>query len=172
MRALLALALSLRLAASAASDTRAGSPEGVGNPVAEIPLASLSATRERPLFAPSRRPPPPPAPAPAAEPTADAAKAAPASAPEPKLLGTAIGPLARRAVVVEGADPPVSLAEGDNAWGWTLRAVDPRSATLEGFGRTIVLTLPFAVPAPVEVLPRPAPLTSASGESPLASGSP
>ena len=126
MRAPRAVALSLCLAALSAPAARAGSPDGVGNPVAEIPLASLSATRERPLFAPSRRPPPP-APAPAAEPAAEAAKseAAQAQAQALKLLGTAIGPSARRAVVVEGADPPASLAEGDSAWGWTLRARRP-----------------------------------------------
>src|SRR5438045_3679915 len=44
-----------------------------GNPLWTIPLASLTATRERPIFTPSRRPPPPvqpiavtPAPAPIA----------------------------------------------------------------------------------------------------------
>ena len=32
----------------------------IGNPLWSVPITSLSATRERPLFSPSRRPPPPP----------------------------------------------------------------------------------------------------------------
>ncbi|MGB6351476.1 MAG: hypothetical protein WBG10_15775, partial [Pseudolabrys sp.] len=31
----------------------------VGNAVSTIPLSKLSATRDRPIFSPSRRPPPP-----------------------------------------------------------------------------------------------------------------
>jgi len=57
------------------SPARAGR-EVRGNPLWAIPLASLNATRERPIFLPSRRapapvvaaPPPPPAPAPAPPP--------------------------------------------------------------------------------------------------------
>ena len=62
-----------------------------GNPLWGIPLESLSATRERPIFSPSRRPPPPPVLA--------AASAAPAKPPPPKQpdhpllspMGTIVG---------------------------------------------------------------------------------
>src|SRR5262249_29523717 len=38
-------------------------PPPTGNPLWATPVGQLSATRERPLFSPSRRPPPPPPPA-------------------------------------------------------------------------------------------------------------
>jgi general secretion pathway protein N len=159
-----AVALSLCLATLSASWTRAGPTEGGGNPVAAIPLSSLSATRERPLFSPSRRPPPVAVGAPANE-------AAPAP-PSLSLLGTVIGPFDRIAVIVRGAEPPASLRVGETAWGWKLRAVGPRSATFERpGGGTLVLELPSAVPSPVEVSP-PAPMTSAKDERSSVVGAP
>ena len=160
-------ALSLCLAALAASRTYAGPADGDGNPVAAIPLASLSATRERPPFSPSRRPPPVVADAPAGE----APSPQPSPSQAPSLLGTVIGPTDRIAVIGEGGAPPASLHLGETAWGWRLRAVGPRSATLEGTGGTLTLELPSAAPSPVEASP-PAPLTSAKDERPSAEGSP
>jgi general secretion pathway protein N len=160
-------ALSLCLAALAASRTHAGPTEDGGNPVAAIPLASLSATRERPLFSPSRRPPPVVADAPAVE----AGAPQPSPSPAPSLLGTVIGRSDRIAVIVKGAEPPVSLRVGETAWGWKLRAVGPRSATFEGSGGTLTLGLPSAPPSPVEVSPA-APMTSAKDARSSAEGSP
>jgi general secretion pathway protein N len=142
-------ATSLCLAALSAFGTHAGPAEGGGNPVAEIPLASLLATRERPLFSPSRRPPPVAADAPAVK--APPPRLSPS--PAPTLLGTVIGPSDRIAVIVHGAEPPASLHLGETAWGWKLRAVGPGSATFEGSGGTLTLELPSAAPSPVEVSP-------------------
>ena len=162
-----AVALSLGLAAFSASSTHAGPADGGGNPVAAIPLASLSATRERPLFSPSRRPPPVAADASAVE--AAAPQLSPS--PRPSLLGTVIGPSDRIAVIAHGAEPPVSLRVGETARGWTLRAVGPRSATFEGSGRTLTLGLPSAAPSPVEVSPA-APMTGAKDARPSDGRSP
>ncbi len=162
-----AVALSLGLAALSASWTHAGPTEGGGNPVAAIPLASLSATRERPPFSPSRRPPPVAADPPAVE--APAPRPSPSHAPS--LLGTVIGPHDCVAVIVQGAEPPASLRVGETAWGWKLRAVGPRSATFEGASGTLTLELSSAAPSSIEVLP-PAPMTSAKDERSSAEGSP
>lgn len=155
----------LCLAALSASGTHAGPAEGGGNPVAAIPLASLSATRERPLFSPSRRPPPVAADAPAVE----AAAPRLSQSPAPRLLGTVIGPSDCIAVIAQGAEPPASLHLGEAAWGWKLRAVGPRSATFEGSGGTLTLGLPSAAPSPIEVSPA-APMTSAKDERSSAEG--
>jgi len=167
MRTAAAVVLSFGLAALSASWAHAGPTEGGGNPVAAIPLANLSATRERPLFAPSRRPPPVAVDAPAVE----AATPQLSPRPAPRLLGTVIGPSDRVAVVVEGENPPASLRVGETALGWKLRAVGPRAATFEGPGGTLTLELPSAVPSPVEVL-RPLSMNSATDEKSSAKGLP
>ena len=154
-----AAVLSLCLAALTASPTRAGSIANSDNPVAAIPLASLTATRERPLFSPSRRPPPVAAEAPTVE--APAPQSSPR--PEPSLLGTVIGPSDCVAVVVAAGEPPASLHVGETAGGWTLRSIDPRSATFEGSGGMVTLELPNALPSLAEVPPT-APATSVRDE--------
>jgi general secretion pathway protein N len=159
-----AAALSLCFAALSASWTQAGATEDGGNPIAAIPLASLSATRERPLFSSTRRPPPV-----ADAAAAEAAAPQPSPSPTPSLLGTVIGPFDRVAVIGRGVEPPASLHVGETAWGWKLRAVGPRSAMLERAGETLTLELPSA--APVDASP-PAPLTSAKDERSFFEGSP
>lgn len=116
------------------------------NPVAEIPLSSLSATRDRPLFSPSRRPPPVAAEAPAEDKSQPQPQ--PAPSPELNLLGTVVGPSGGVALVAQGAELPSALHEGDAAWGWTLLAVGPRSATFQGRGGTMTLRLISAAPSP------------------------
>jgi len=137
-----AAALSVWLAALPALAGDGGLARAVANPVSAIPLASLSATRDRPLFSPSRRPPPP------AAATDEPAPPQPSASLALVLLGTVIGPSDRVAVVARGDGPPASLRVGERSWGWRLLAVDPRSATFEGFGRTINLELdPVVTPA-------------------------
>ena len=107
--------------------------------MANVPLSSLSATRDRPLFAPTRRPPPP---AEAAPPPVEAAPVArPPAAPATvlKLVGTLIGPSDRVAIVVENAKPAVRLRVGDAIAGWTLRSISARAVAFEAGGRTLAL---------------------------------
>src|SRR6185437_9183569 len=69
-------------------------PSAYGNPLWAIPLATLSISRQRPLFTPSRRPPAPPPPVVIAVPPPQPVQ--PARAPEPErlqlaLIGTVVG---------------------------------------------------------------------------------
>jgi hypothetical protein len=124
-----------------------GQPPPQGNPLWGIPLNSLSATRERPLFSASRRPAaPPPAP------PASIAKSPPPPEPERPpltLQGTAIGKPRDIALVLDEATKgSVRLRVGEAAEGWRLRSVDRRTVTLEKDTRIVVLSLPPPAAAP------------------------
>jgi hypothetical protein len=59
------------------------------------------------------------------------------------LVGTIIGDDRRIAIFYDETSKIASgVRQGERASGWTLRAVDPRSATLEGSGRVVTLDLP------------------------------
>ena len=116
-----------------------------GNPLWAIPLSTLSATRDRPLFSSLRRPPPPPIPsAPPPPPPPVLAKPVTPPAPPPfTLLGTIIGDRTRIGVFLNDQSKAVTrMREGEGDSGWTLRSVDPRSAVLEKDGRMETLDLP------------------------------
>lgn len=116
-----------------------------GNPLWAIPLSSLNATRERPLFLPSRR-----APAPAvAGPVAVAPVAPPPPPPaEPErppltLIGVISGANEGFAVFLDHAsNNVVRLKTGQDHNGWVLRAVKGREATLHKNGKSEMLALP------------------------------
>ncbi|WP_167532078.1 hypothetical protein [Rhodopseudomonas palustris] len=122
--------------------TPAAARAPVGNPLWAIPLARLTATRERPLFAPSRRPAvvAKPAPAPAATPP----KPAEPDQPQLSLVGTvAGGGVASIGLFVNQADKSVvRLKIGETHKGWVLRAVRPRQAVLGRGLQNAVLDLP------------------------------
>jgi hypothetical protein len=130
-------------AGSPAAGSPAAEPPAAGNPLWSIPISKLSATRDRPLFSSSRRPPTPTvAAAPAPAPTAVVKPATPETPPF-TLVGTIIGENSRIAILFdENSKIATGVREGDSASGWTLRSVDPRSATVEGSGRTVTLDLP------------------------------
>jgi hypothetical protein len=116
-----------------------------GNPLWAVPLSSLTATRERPLFTPSRR-----APAPAvAGPVAVVAP--PPSAPPPPeperpaliLVGAIAGETEGYAVFLDQAtNNIVRLKTGQDHEGWVLLSVKGREATLEKDKRSATLALP------------------------------
>jgi general secretion pathway protein N len=144
-----------------------------GNPLWAIPLASLTATRERPLFAPSRRPPPP---VPVAAPVAARPPPPPPKPPEPEpppltLLGTIAGSQLAAGVglFLDTASKAVlSLKAGENHKGWTLRAVRPRQVELARGLDTAILDLP----AP-DLKPGPAaPVQAAQPAMPASPGQP
>ena len=117
-----------------------------GNPLWMIPLSSLTATRDRPLFSVSRRPPasevraaapPPPAPDPApATPT-------PPERPALVLIGTIVGPTTSVAMLRDTATQAVTrLREGEETSGWRLKTVKLRSVIVEKGDQSAILELP------------------------------
>jgi general secretion pathway protein N len=117
---------------------------GAANPLWAIPLDSLAATRERPLFSVSRRPPPgpvavaapidaPPPPPPPSEP----------ENPQMTLVGVVHGADEDIGIFVNQMDQSVlRLRLGQEDHGWTVHSVDVRAATLEKDSQQVKLELP------------------------------
>ena len=140
-------------AAGAPSGTKPGLPKppdgsmaeraSTGNPLWAIPLSRLTATRQRPLFAPTRLPPPvaavaklapaPPAPSP---PPAEPEK------PQLSLLGTVAGREKIGLFIDSASKTVLRLKAGENHKGWILRAVSPRQVELARGADITVLDLP------------------------------
>lgn len=110
------------------------------NPLWGITIQSLHATRERPIFLPSRRPPMP----------AAIAAPRPAAAPPPlpdkpalDLLGTVTGSDVGYAVFLDNTTHDiVRLRTGQRQDGWILQSVKNREAVLMKNDQTTVLRLP------------------------------
>ncbi|MCL2715549.1 MAG: hypothetical protein FWD68_13425 [Alphaproteobacteria bacterium] len=112
------------------------------NPLRNIPLSQLTATRERPLFSPSRRPPPP------------VAVAAPAVVrPQPPktvirppslaLVGTIIGEDEAFAIFLDPAGKAAfRLRIGEDHQGWRLQSIQTREVRMGNGEQAAVLTLP------------------------------
>jgi len=130
--------------------------EPTGNPLWGVPISTLTATRERPLFTPSRR-----APAPAvAGPVVAAPPAPPAPAPaEPErpqlvLVGAIASGSEGIAVFLDQAtNNIIRLRTGQDHSGWVLRSVKGREATLQKDQQTTTLTLPVPGEAPTLTAP-------------------
>lgn len=104
------------------------------------PLESLSATRERPLFSPTRRPPAPPPPPPAI--VARAKPAPPPAPPSVALLGVVIDEDGARAVLRVGRPEKIMrLRVGDDVGGWKVSQIDARQLVLSLEDRTATFTL-------------------------------
>jgi general secretion pathway protein N len=122
-----------------------GARELHGNPLWAIPLSSLTATRERPIFVPSRRPP---APVVAGPPPVQRVRPPPPPPPEPErprlaLVGAVVGESESIAIFIDERTRDVlRLRTGENHLGWTLRSVRSREATLEKDRETMLLALP------------------------------
>jgi general secretion pathway protein N len=110
--------------------TGPGEPVPIGNPLWAIPLSSLSAVRERPIFSPSRRPPPP---AIVAAPYVPPANPPPPKPPVPDhppltLLGTVAGETQGIGIFINQIDKtPMHLKTGEGHEGWfSVRSADGR----------------------------------------------
>jgi general secretion pathway protein N len=131
-----------------------------------VPLSSLTATRERPIFLPSRR-----APAPAVAGTPAVMAPPPPSPAEPEqppltLVGVIAGDTEGFAVFLDAAtNSAVRLRTGQDHQGWVLRSVKGREATLEKNKRTATLTLPAPTALSLEGSPPMSP--AAAPSSPL-----
>jgi general secretion pathway protein N len=112
-----------------------------GNPLWAVPLSVLSATRERPIFLPSRRPPAPviantrsETPKPSAVP--------PPERPRFALVGAVTGENEAIAVFLDQAtNGVIRLRMGQDHDGWVLSSVNGRTATLQKDQKTFVLNL-------------------------------
>lgn len=130
-----------------AADETSASPLTVGEAVAGmtheiegVALEQLPATRDFPLFAPTRLPPPPPPPPP--EPVTVAEPAPPPPPPPeppPAALLVGIFSIGSERVAVF-SDPAmgelVRMRSGETYGSWTLRITDPRSIVFERDGET------------------------------------
>ena len=143
---------------AARKDAGAQQPPPGGNPLWGIPISALDATRERPIFSASRRPPMPPV-------VAQRVAAPPPKPAEPEqplltLVGTAIGNPKNVAVVLDRTTKTlVRVHVGDVASGWIVRSVDSRKMTVEKNSQTVTV----ALPAPGSVPAHPLPVSEASG---------
>jgi general secretion pathway protein N len=114
-------------------------PPTRGNPLWVVPLADLSATRERPIFSPSRHPPAPH--------VATVAEPAPPVPPRPErppltLVGTIVGETTQIGVFVEeNTHQMVRLPIGGGHEGWILRLVTAQGVRVEKSGQAVTLTL-------------------------------
>ena len=128
--------------ASAMDNPQATTPEK-GNPLWRIPVKSLPATRERPIYLPSRRPPTLPiAVAPSPEPPKAAAPPEP-DQPALNLVGTIFGSGEGYAGFLDTATHGIVwLKTSKGEHGWILRSVADRESVLEKNYRTVVVRLP------------------------------
>jgi general secretion pathway protein N len=111
------------------------------NPLWGIPLQSLSATRERPLFSPSRRPPARGAAAPAVTPVKVSAPQA--ARPPLDLLGVVTGTAEGYAVFINTTTHDiVRLRTGEGHEGWILQSVQGREVVFEKDRRSAVVAFP------------------------------
>jgi hypothetical protein len=112
------------------------------NPLWGIPLTSLSGTRDRPIFSPSRRPPAV-AVAPAVAPKVAAVKPRERERPQLNLVGTiASSDEAFGIFLDQSTKAALRLKIGEDYQGWKLRSVQGREATLEKDQEVITLELP------------------------------
>jgi general secretion pathway protein N len=141
-------------------DAGARQPLPGGNPLWGIPISTLDATRERPIFSASRRPPMQPVVAERVAAAPPPPKPAEPEQPLLTLLGTAIGKPKNVAVVLDRTTKTlVRLHVGETVSGWILRSVDPRTMTVEKNSQTATV----ALPAPGSLPANPLPIAEASG---------
>jgi general secretion pathway protein N len=124
-----------------------------GNPLWGIPLGSLSVSRERPIFSPSRRAAAPVVvSAPRNEPVMRVVRP-----PEPEhlnlaLVGTVVSEAESIGVFLDQSTHLfVRMRTGEEHAGWILRSIKGREASLEKNSRTETLSLP----TPQDASPRP-----------------
>jgi general secretion pathway protein N len=137
------------------------------NPLWAISIDALSATRERPIFSPTRRPP-----VIAAAVDVPVTKP-PAPPPEPdhpllSLIGTIVNGSTGIGIFVEaGKDNVLRLRTGQDHAGWILQSVGARKASFSKGRRRAIVALP---PRDASPPPPPASAGLAGGERAVAEG--
>jgi len=132
----------------------------LANPLAARALDGLTATRERPLFSPSRRlPPPPPAPMLA---SVQSIEVKPIDPPSIVLLGIVTeGGQARAVLRTQSSNKVVRARLGDEVGSWTVTQIEPRRLTLSHDDRAVSYALFSGSPAK-NAAGRPSPATPAA----------
>jgi hypothetical protein len=116
-----------------------------GNPLWATPLEQLSATRERPLFSPSRRPPLPPVAAAPYVLAAAVSKPVEPDRPRLELVGTIAGEREAFGIFLDQTtNKAIRLKLGEAHQGWVLRQVLRREVALQKDQDTTRLALPTA----------------------------
>src|SRR5215470_5473061 len=129
--------------AADASSPKAADDRARGNPLWAIPLNTLTTTRARPIFSPSRRPPPPAIVAAPYVPPPRAATPAEPDRPQLTLVGTVTGQQEAFGIFLDqSANKIVRLKLGDLHGGWILRQVRGREVMLQKRDEIIFLALP------------------------------
>jgi len=128
-----------RSVAKSAADPASAAAGAVANPLWAIPLTSLTATRERPIFSPSRRP------LPATEPLPIQSNSLPLSNRPPlTLIGIIAGNDDGVAILLDGpTKDAVRLKVGESHLGWMLKSLKGREAILQKEQTTAILELPL-----------------------------
>ncbi|MDH6258168.1 hypothetical protein [Bradyrhizobium sp. BR13661] len=113
------------------------------NPLWALPLSALSATRDRPMFSPERRPPiAAVAPTPIAQPAA-VQKPRDPERPQLSLIGTVVSSDERFGLFLDQmTQAALRLRMGESYRGWNLRLIQGREATLEKDQEAVILALP------------------------------
>jgi general secretion pathway protein N len=130
----------------------AGARSQTGNPLWTVPLSALSATRDRPLFSASRRPPIVALPIVAPPPQKQEALAPPPpERPLLTLIGTIVSPEASVAMLQGSNTEAISrLRVGQENDGWQVRGIGLRSIVVEKGPQSIELDLRRPDGAPAE----------------------
>jgi hypothetical protein len=114
-----------------------------GNPLWSIPVKTLTTTRERPIFSPSRRRPPAPVIAAPQVSPPPVSKPAEPERPPLTLVGTVSGEQEAFGIFLDQtANKIVRLRLGDDHQGWILRQVRGREVMVEKDGEFAFLALP------------------------------
>lgn len=122
--------------ANAQSENQPGGTSS--NPLQAQSLDRLSATRDRPLFSPTRRPVPPPPPPVEREPEV----AAPSPPPSVTVVGIVIDGEGARAIVRSGMGTKLDRVQiGDDVGGWKVSQIEARRLVLSLDGRLATFTL-------------------------------
>ena len=126
-----------------------GAKSRAGNPLWAVPLNALSATRDRPLFSASRRPPVVAVPIAAPPPTQAAVAPPPPERPSFTLIGTIVSPRASLAMLQGSNSEAISrLRIGEENDGWGVRGIDLRSIVVVKGDQSVKLDLPRPDGAP------------------------
>jgi general secretion pathway protein N len=118
-----------------------------GNPLWSVSVSALNATRDRPLFSPSRLPPQPTRPP--QMPLQAAPATAPSGPPPLALVGAIIGESKGEGMAIfvdELAKTTLRLKIGESYSGWLLQLIRGRQVVLQKEHQTAVLDLPGATP--------------------------
>jgi general secretion pathway protein N len=138
--------------------SRAADQPRIGNPLLAIPIRELTATQDRPLFLPSRRPPALPVVAITSAPPAPPLQPKPAERERPPLLliGTVAGEIGPIGIFLDqSTNRTISLRAGQRLYGWVLSAVHKREVILRKDQAIVLLPLSAHAIAPVVAVATP-----------------